>query len=317
MPGGTVSGGGTVVGGGNVVGGGPGGNSVGGAGGVAGAAPARPRTVRPVVLTALLLLAVTGDFANFYITLSVVANEYPLITVLVVLALTAAAVALAHGAGTLLRERRRAAGTGGAGRAAGTGGAGRAAGTGGSSVLAVLTGSWLFLGLAAAVVRWFAPPTATSVGAAAQFGAAPQFGTPARLGGGGASALASGEINRLTSLLLLALYLASGVLAAWIAYHGHDPEQGAARSAWRRLVWTGFRNRRCQANLARAEAELRRHHARLEWVAADHAATVADREALADELKATTRLEIAKHLGDPMATEALTRTPGPASRSAP
>ena len=66
----------------------------------------QPWTIRHAALTGLLGLAVAGDFANFYITLSVVADEYPIITVMVVLALTAAAVGMAHAAGTLHQGRR-------------------------------------------------------------------------------------------------------------------------------------------------------------------------------------------------------------------
>ena len=238
-----------------------------------------PWSVRHAGLTALLVLAISGDFANFYITLSVVANEYPTITVLVVLALSASAVALAHAVGVQLRgDQHRPGGRRPASRRA----------------MVVATGCWMFLGLTAAVVRWFAPPTGGSIAAVAQFGS--QAG----------SALPPEMVQRLTSLLLLGLYLASGVLAAWIAYLNHDPAMTVRRSAWRRMAWTGYRNRRCQAALARAETVLRGHLDSRDGLADAHAAAWAEREALAAELKAYTRILIAQSLRDPAATETLT-----------
>jgi hypothetical protein len=252
------------------------------------AAGERPAAPRHAVLIALLGLVISGDFANFYITLSVVANEYPVITVMVVLALTAAAVALAHGIGSLQARHPIRAGAGAAARTA----------------FAALAGSWLLLGLAAAVVRWFAPP---GDAAPDQFGA-DQFG------GSGTDPVAH-LVPQLTSLLLFALYVASGVLAAWIGYLTHDAEQ--VRTTRRRIAWTGFLDRRARARLARAQIDLQRRLDEHERLTAEHAAELAEREALAEECKAHARLLIAGFLGDPVATEGLTRTRPAPSRSTP
>jgi hypothetical protein len=233
----------------------------------------QPWTIRHAALTGLLGLAVAGDFANFYITLSVVADEYPVITIMVVLALTAAAIAMAHAAGTLHQGRRH------------------HPPHQLPLMLGLVVGCWLLLGLLAAVVRWFAPASAAA--STAEFGVAGSAEGPSLL------------VPHLTSLLLLGLYLASGVLAAWIACLDHDPHRAATRTAWRRLVWTGFRNRRRQASVARAQASLERHLDRERSLAANHAAALADRAALAEELKAHTRLLIAASLGDPAATSGL------------
>lgn len=248
---------------------------------------ATPRSaLRHAALTALLGVVISGDFANFYITLSVVANEYPLITVLVVLALTAAAVALAHAVGQLLAQRHHRSRVATA------------------MTLATLVGSWLFLGVAAAVVRWFAPPLDV---------ASDQFGTD-QFGGSGVG-LDPHLVPRLTSLLLFALYVASGVLAAWIGYLTQDLEQQSARAAGRRVAWTNFRHRRARARLARAETGLQRRLDEDERLAARHAAELAQQAALAQECKEHARLLIATILGDPVATEGLTRTRPTSARS--
>jgi hypothetical protein len=227
---------------------------------------------RHPVLLLLLALVASGDFANFYVTLSVLADEQPIITLLVVVALTSAALALAHAVGVQLREHATA----------------RRAAT------ITMATSWLLLGLCAAAVRWAAPPLTASL-------AETSFG-------GAAAPVPAHTAQQLTSLLLLGLYLAGGVLAAWIGYVDHDPLAAARRTTWR-PVWTGFRHRRHQTRLGRAETVLRQHRDEQQRLATNHAAAVADREALAAELKAYTRLLIATSIGDPVSTEALLGLP--------
>jgi len=241
----------------------------------------QPWAIRQIVSMALLSIAAAGDFANFYITMSGLANEHPLITVLVVLALTAAAVALAHAVGLLLRERQQ------------------SHRSTAPTVLILMSGGWLFLGVSAAIVRWVVPYDDGSAGAAAQFG--------------DQTATSDDTVHRITSLLLLGLYLASGVLAAWLAYRDHEPVLAARRMTWRRLVWTGGRNRWNQAKLVRAETRLQQHLDERARLAANHAAALADREALAAELKEYTRVLIAGHLGEPVATQGLTSQQSPRS----
>lgn len=228
----------------------------------------------------LLGLAAAGDFANFYITLSVLTNQYPLITVMVVIALTASALALAHGVGVVWSDRREHRQHLGAGP------------------VAILIGLWLFLGLGAALVRWITPP------GSAPSTAAPQFGQTV-----GATAGGTVLTYHVVAVLLLGLYLASGALAAWIAYLDHDPVRAARRSTWRRLVVVGSWHRRSRRLLARQETMLRRHHDEGSRVERNHLAAVTFRTALAQECKEYARQLIAASLGDPAKTNELTRSP--------
>lgn len=242
--------------------------------------PVAHSDTRHLGLTLLLGLAVAGDFANFYITLSLVANEYPVITLLVVLALTAASVALAHSAGVVLRL------------------SGGSPSRGRTVVLSAMGGSWLVLGVAAAVVRWFAP--AAPAGESAR----PRFGQT-----GATVAAEATQTHHLTSLLLLGLYLASGVLAAWIAYLDHGTRWWPAWWARRRLSRARVRDQVRHEQARRAEAEVLRRRCELTAVRAQHEAALHRHDALVDELRAYSRLLIATSMGDPEATKRLTARP--------
>lgn len=68
-------------------------------------------------------------------------------------------------------------------------------------------------------------------------------------------------------------------------------------------AWWGRRKARCE----RETAVVRQHEEELHRLTDNHAAALAEREALATELKAYARFLIASSLGDPVATEALVR----------
>lgn len=231
----------------------------------------RPWAPRHPVLLFLLLLAAAGDFAGFYIALSLVADEWPVITLLIVLALTAAAVGLAHGIGTLLRARQDGSSDAGA------------------AVLLVPGAAWLFLGVSAVGVRWAAAPA------------------PVPDAGFASTTADTTAAHHMTSVLLLGLYLASGVLAAWVAYLDHDPARTVVRRAWRRLVWTRRIEVRRRAALARREGTASSHAADADGLTAERAEAERQLDALAEELKRYAGHLIAVAGGDPVSTEHLTR----------
>lgn len=169
------------------------------------------------LLTALLFV---GDIANFYIALAVVGNAAPTTTLLVVTALGAGALGLAHTAGRMARDR-----------AEGRAGLGRA-------VAWLLAGLVLLLGVTAAAVRLAAPPPDIISGGDLFGGAEAAGPDPA-------------TVNLLLSALLLVLYLASTTMAAFIGYLSRDPVATAAHRRDR----TRGRSRRRAERIERAQRD--------------------------------------------------------------
>jgi hypothetical protein len=162
----------------------------------------------------LTALAFFGDVANFYVALAVVGNTAPLTTVLVVLALAAGALGLAHTAGGLIRARVD----------------GR---PGSPAVIAFLLGLVLVLGAAAASVRLASPP--------------PQTGGNAGFFGPDTAGMDPAVVNLLLTALLFVLYLASTTMAVFIGYRA---PHGAITPGWsqaiRRIAVDGWQQRRAR-----------------------------------------------------------------------
>lgn len=149
-----------------------------------------------------------------------------------------------------------------------------------------LGAGWAALGVGMFVLRWqaalFAPTAVAYDGAAA-------------------AALAEFR-EQVLAVVLAAVYLANGI----IAYHdGHkltNPALAALRQARARLDALLPKLQAQEGRVARLvenlEVATQEHHRLPE----ERATAVAAREALAEELKAHARLQIALHLGDPAAT---------------
>jgi hypothetical protein len=224
----------------------------------------------------LLLLATVGDLVSFY---TVVAGMMPsaqssIVWVLTV-AFASAAVGVMHVIGRTTRNLRE-----------GVGGLGRVA-------LAVMSVSWLALGVAAFWVRTQVTPSTGSAGTV--FGGDPSVG----------AASASAD-QLLAALILAALYVGSGILAFWIGFSDHHPRMGSYLSLRERL--DEQREEYAAAQQQAQESEQRAQQARddvgrLEQQAAVQR-TLVDAEIA--ELKELARIHVAGLLGDPATTNNLT-----------
>jgi hypothetical protein len=237
----------------------------------------------------LLLLAALGDFAAFYIVMAGVFGEDPVITFLLVAAFTAASVGLMHFVGQGAKNLRE-----------GQGGLGRTA------ITAMALG-WAALGAVAFYVRTQAEET-TTASAEVAFGADP------------AAASSSGVAPILSAILLLGLFVASGLLAFTLGFTHHHPRMKAYRSLRKKLVRQ--RERATEAEQSAVAAKRQWQNALAEQARAAerarHAASSVDAEL--GELKELVRIQIAEHLGEPASTNALTTgrgTDGPDAASEP
>jgi hypothetical protein len=222
-----------------------------------------------------LLLAAAGDVAAFYIVLAGALRERTEMTVLLVAAFSAASVGLMHTVGTTAKGLRE-----------GHGGLGRVA-------LTAMTIGWVALGSIAFYVRTQTAPVTTSTSETV-FGADP-------------TASASAGVPPLISAVLLAgLFVASGLLAFTLGYSRHHPRMATYRSLRKDLVKQ--RGRAAAAEQAAIVAERAWENAHAEQARAaeraEHAAASVDAELA--ELKELVRVQIAEHLGEPAATNALT-----------
>ncbi len=138
-------------------------------------------------LRVVIALTVPGDIGAIFAAVSVVLNTSLAVTALLVLALVAASLFLAHEVGRGLRLRRL--------------GAARMP----PALVALLAVIWLVAGLAAALLRLTAPLNATS-----------------DLGAIGASN--SAAMSMLLAVLLFVLYVGSGLAAATLGYLRSGPE---------------------------------------------------------------------------------------------
>ncbi|CAA9227784.1 MAG: hypothetical protein AVDCRST_MAG54-879 [uncultured Actinomycetospora sp.] len=248
---------------------------------------ARPRSYRDATLMinrsredylalGIIVLAIGGDIAAFYVVLARVFRGSPFLIVLGTVGFAAAAVGLAHLVGQGLARRRC--------------GDPRASTT--LTVLAAVT--WLVLGVAAFFSRLLTPGGSSSGG----------FGS----GGGGFGGSSSGiELSAvLPAALFGALFLASGMAAMVATFVSFNPVAGALRRAERRMHDATEQERHSRAELERAREALRQQENERERE--DQRWRAARQQVVAEmlELQNYARTLMASKKGNPSVTDGLT-----------
>lgn len=279
---------------------------------------ARPRSYRDATLMinrsredhlalVIVLLAIGGDIAAFYVVLARVFRGSPLLIAVGTVGFAAAAVGLAHLVGQGLARRR--------------GDDPRASTT--LTVLAAVT--WLTLGAAAFYTRLMTPGTGSSSGgfgsgSGGGFGSGGDSGFGSGSGGGGfgsggggfggsSGGLGDVELTALLPALLFgALFLASGMAAMIATFVSFNPVASALRRAERRMQQATERERASRAELERAREALRQQENERDredqrWRAARQQVTA---EML--ELQNYARTLMASRKADPTVTDGLTGT---------
>lgn len=228
--------------------------------------PAPPADADPpnrhLGLRALTALAFVADGANLTVALSVVGNAAPVATLIVVIGLAGIALGLAHSLGGLIR--RRIEGWGPSPR----------------SLRLAMLAMIILIGLVAASIRLSVPSPSV---AGSTFGGGPDPAAVAR----------ADLVNLLLTVLLLTLYLASTLMAAYIAFL-----TCRAPSA-RTVLWS--RNWGARREQRRWWADRRRNHRRT----ADAAAY----RATAERLRCAADQVFGVALGSPSAVDGLTARP--------
>jgi hypothetical protein len=291
---------------------------------VAGSAPAGPPRQRrhllhgPVAQTlhvVLLLIAAAGDAMNFDTALGVLAqNQTDLEVWTVVAALTAAAVGSMHFVGTSARRVQ-----------------GARPGPRQGAAIVALTTFWLALGVSAFLLRLQLPDADADLPPSASFGASPAATT---------EGVSSDSTTLFFAVLMLCLYLTTGAMAAWGAFHlpAYDPSRAQERRSRRHHRRARFQEHRVRArgrrharsalkrarrNHRRAWSELGAADSRWEQLQAEMqllekdaerngeriAAATAASSAGAMELKEYVRVLMSAAMGDPASTNALTGPP--------
>lgn len=272
----------------------------------------RPRSYRDATLMinrsredylslTIILLAIGGDIAAFYVVLARVFRGSPLLIVLGTVGFAAAAVGLTHLVGQGLARRRC--------------GDPRASVT--LTVLAALT--WLVLGVSAFYTRLMTPSSSSSggFGSGSGSGSGGAFGSGGSGSGGGFGSGGSGggfggsssgiELTALLPAMLFgALFLASGIAAMVATFLSFNPVAGALRRAERRMQDATEKERASRAELERAREALRQQENEREregqrWRAARQQVVA---EML--ELQNYARTLMASKKGNPSVTDGLT-----------
>ncbi|MDF2978340.1 MAG: hypothetical protein K0S40_3068 [Actinomycetospora sp.] len=269
---------------------------------------ARPRSYRDATLMinrsredylalGIIVLAIGGDIAAFYVVLARVFRGSPLLIVLGTVGFAAAAVGLAHLVGQGLARRRC--------------GDPRASTT--LTVLAAVT--WLVLGVAAFFSRLLTPGGSSSGGfgsGGGGFGSGSGgFGSGGGgfgSGGGGFGGSSSGiELSAvLPAALFGALFLASGMAAMVATFVSFNPVAGALRRAERRMHDATEQERHSRAELERAREALRQQENERERE--DQRWRAARQQVVAEmlELQNYARTLMASKKGNPSVTDGLT-----------
>ena len=272
----------------------------------------RPRSYRDATLMinrsredylslVIILLAIGGDIAAFYVVLARVFRGAPLLIVLGTVGFAAAAVGLAHLVGQGLARRRC--------------GDPRASVT--LTVLAAVT--WLVLGVSAFYTRLMTPSSTSSGG----FGSGSGGGFGSGSGGGGFGSGGSGGFGSggggfgssssaveltalLPALLFGALFLASGIAAMVATFLSFNPIAGALRRAERRMRDATESERASRAELERAREALRQQENERERE--DQRWRAARQQVVAEmlELQNYARTLMASKKGNPSVTDGLT-----------
>jgi hypothetical protein len=219
----------------------------------------------------LLLLAMAGDLASFYVALAGSMPVAPWVVITLTVALTAVAVGVIHAVGRTARNLRE-----------GHGGLGRPA-------LVVMTTGWVALGAAAFYVRLQSVEVSDAPFPSGQ----------------DVAAAGDSQGPLLQAVLLAALYIGSGILAYWIGFSDHRPRMQQYLNLRRRLVDQDEDVAKTEQIAIRAERLLDNARAEVLRTAARTAAAEASVEAEIAELKELTRIHVAGLLGEPAATNNL------------
>jgi hypothetical protein len=271
---------------------------------------ARPRSYRDATLLinrsredylalGIILLAIGGDIAAFYVVLARVFRGSPFLIVLGTVGFAAAAVGLAHLVGQGLARRRC--------------GDPRASLT--LTVLAALT--WLMLGAAAFYTRLMTPSSTSGGGGFGSGGGGFGGGSGGGFGsggggfgsGGGGFGSSSSSIDLsalLPAMLFGALFLASGMAAMVATFVSFNPVASALRRAERRMHDATERERASRAELERAREALRQQENERERE--DQRWRAARQQVVAEmlELQNYARTLMASKKGNPSVTDGLT-----------
>lgn len=145
---------------------------------------------------------------------------------------------------------------------------------------------WAALGVGMFVLRWNAADFATAI---------------AYDGAQDASAAETAK-EQLLAIVLAAVYLATGILAFVDGHKLTNPAAAALREARGRAEKLLPRLQQQEARVARLRENLSVAEYEYTRLSVEHATAIASRKALAEELKAHARVQIALHLGDPAAT---------------
>lgn len=233
----------------------------------------------------LILLAVLGDLAAFYVVLGLLFESRPSVVVMVAIGFTAGAVGIAHAIGRGLARRRCADPR--------------------SSVplLTSCVAGWLFLGLAAFLARYrFSPEATSATGGSSRFPAAGGTAAP------GPVATPDTDQALIAALVFAGLYLVSGLCAIYAAYQAHNPYAGAYRRSVRNLDTAVRAETRSRARLERAEQQLRQHEQEHQREAERWRAAREQAIALMLDLQNHARHVMATSKQNPSATDGLTGT---------
>lgn len=233
---------------------------------------ARGREFSMLLVLGIMALA---DAYGFWTTLTKLFKQDTYFLLGFVTALAVGTVAAAHELGRLARSRRE--------------------GYGGSLLwMTMITAVWLGIG---ATVMWLRARD-------------PVTGVPRATGSLARSAAPDDGSWRL-AILLLALYLLTGLLAMTHAYQFRDPRSAELRDAQRdreRLARLAA-ERRYEAFLAKQGLETQQELRRLHTESRDR--SVGEKEAWGEQLQAQSAQDIARHLGDPSKTDGLLPPPAP------
>ncbi|MDL5155684.1 hypothetical protein [Actinomycetospora termitidis] len=244
----------------------------------------------------IIVLAIGGDIAAFYVVLARVFRGSTFLIVIGTVGFAAASVGLAHLVGQGLARRR--------------------CGDPRASVLLTVAAflTWLVLGVASFVTRLLTPsstssnPFGSSSGSGFGSGGGSGFGSGSGGGFGSGSSAALDSSAVLPAMLFGALFLASGVAAMVATFVSFNPVAGALRRAERRLEEATAAERASRAELERSREALRqqqneRDREEQRWVAARQQVAA---EML--ELQNYARNLMASKMQNPSVTDGLTNS---------
>lgn len=220
----------------------------------------------------LLLVMMTGDVVTLFLTMNIVFEESPWISGMLTAALVGAAVLMMEQAGSSARRVKA-----------------KDAPYGWLRVQ-LLIGAWAAIGLAAFTIRWNAANDLAATGS--------------EIADAGATQSSTGSLS---ALLLLALYIASGVVAYHLGFTWHQPVKAQMKQ---------YEKSRSKARTAHKAAAERSREAAGALAFAENAieqcrvtsdVQIAKIDVLAEQLREHARLFLSAQLKDPARTSGVTR----------